>query len=396
MPLDIRLGHVIDVLRELPADSVDCCVTSPPFWGLRNYGVPDQIWGGDPAHEHVWGDQIPGSNRGGSGTPNGRNGAGENYGKDAERGTFCECGAWRGSLGLEPTPQLFVEHIVMVFREIRRVLRPEGTCWLNLGDSYATGAGKVGNCPGGGMQGENWEGPRTQPNRMKIPGLKPKDLVGIPWRCAFALQDDGWWLRSDIIWAKPAPMPESVTDRPTRSHEYIFLLAKSERYYYDYEAIKEPCVANHGSGNGYKRDPRLTHADKNGARGSDEPWINNSKRLQEADRIHGNIPGRDDAGRACNKPDQTTRNKRDVWTINTQSTPEAHFATYPIALAETCILAGCPVDGLVLDPFSGAGTTGLAAIKHGRNYRGIELNPAYVKISADRVDKHAPLLALSI
>lgn len=444
----------------MPDESVNCCVTSPPYWGLRNYGIPDQIWGGDSTHEHAWGEPIfvNATNHTDKRRWNHtRNGRGEEQPEekqvawlrtDVDQGSFCECGAWRGSLGLEPTPQLFVEHIVLVFQEVRRVLRPDGTCWLNLGDSYATGTGKA-TSPGGGAQGErflqsgpagyrgghddspkhkNGAQPGFQPNRMPIPGLKPKDLVGVPWRCAFGLQEDGWWLRSDIIWAKPAPMPESVTDRPTRSHEYVFLLAKSQKYYYDCEAIKEPSVATHGSGNGYKRDSRLTYADENGARGSDEQWPPaswNGSRFDKGKtkaaveqtgakvgvrhagkhstsgpqaaghRVLDNLTKARAAGAPHDTPFGLTRNKRDVWTINTQPTPDAHFATYPIALAETCILAGCPVDGLVLDPFAGAGTTGLAALKHGRNFLGIELNPEYIEIAQRRLDRHCPLFAIA-
>ena len=387
MSFEIRQGHVIDRLAELPDNSIDCCVSSPPYWGLRSYGVPDQEWGG-----------------------------------------------WIGQLGLEPTPDMFVKHITEVFEQVRRVLKPEGTLWLNLGDSYATGAAKACS-PGGGAQGEqfldvgpsgyrgahadspkhkgrsqvpdakypNANIPTFQPNRMPIAGLKPKDLVGIPWRVAFSLQAAGWWLRSDIIWAKPAPMPESVTDRPTRSHEYIFLLSKSEKYFYDHEAIKEPSVSDQGRGNGFKRDSRLTFLDDDGPRGPEIPWQpkswNGSKfdgqldleihpnvgRKPRTAKVHGNLPGRDDRGSACNGPGQELRNKRDVWTVNSDPFPEAHFATFPPALILPCVMAGCPAGGTVLDPFSGAGTTLLVAKENGRNGIGIELNPDYIEMAQRRL-----------
>jgi DNA modification methylase len=369
---EVRIGHVMDVLRQMPDESVNTCVTSPPYLGLRNYGIPDQIWGGDPAHEHVWGEPISinATNHTDKRRWNHtRNGRGEEQPEekqvawlrtDVDQGSFCECGAWRGSLGLEPTPHLFVEHIVEVFREIRRVLRKDGTAWVNIGDSYNAHPGKTTDKVG--LKQETNGGSNTMGSRH-FGELKPKDIVGVPWRVGFALQADGWWLRQDIIWHKPNPMPESVTDRCTKAHEYIFLLSKSERYHYDADAIKEPLSEG-------------THArfGKNGLR-SQGPKGQASPNGMIRDCPSGN------------------RNKRSVWTFPTQATPEAHFATYPIALAETCILAGCPAGGLVLDPFSGAGTTGLAAIKHGRRYLGIELNPEYAKITSERTGKHAPLFA---
>src|SRR5262245_26754765 len=252
-------GDVLERLAELEAESVQTVFTSPPYWGLRDYGTEPGVWGGDPACAHEWGEERGRSMGGGvgSGTLQGTQ-HGELNGGDvrfSSSSSSCPCGAWRGCLGLEPTPELYVAHLVTVFRAVRRVLRPDGTVWLNLGDSYATGAGRVGEHPGGGAQGEAWRerGAMTSPNRLPIPGLKPKDLVGIPWRVAFALQADGWWLRSDIIWAKPNPMPESITDRPTKAHEYIFLLAKAERYYYDAEAIKEP--QSQGTYERFGKDP---------------------------------------------------------------------------------------------------------------------------------------------
>lgn len=303
---DILQGNSLDVLKTLPDQSVHCCVTSPPYYGLRDYGAD-------------------------------------------------------GQLGLESTPEEYVSNMVDVFREVRRVLRDDGTLWLNLGDTYSgsgNGAAHYPDSVNGTKQSTN-KGTVDKPNipRGRIPdGLKPKDLVGIPWRVAFALQADGWYLRSDIIWHKPNPMPESVTDRPTKAHEYIFLLSNSERYYYDHEAIKEDAI--YGG-------------------------------LRE-DKPRGSFQGKfeDMAFRAIREK----RNKRTVWTVTTQPYSEAHFAVYPPKLIEPCILAGCPVGGTVLDPFFGSGTTGEVAIRHNRNFIGIELNPEYIKIARKRLAIVQPVL----
>jgi DNA modification methylase len=301
-------------LRQLPDESVHCVVTSPPYWGLRDYGVEGQI-------------------------------------------------------GLESTYGTYVSTLVSVFEDIRRVLRNDGTLWLNLGDCYAgswgaqsRGSDTPGTLEGGPMLSARQiqAHPKTTltGSKNRFPGLKPKDLVGLPWRVAFALQSSGWWLRSDIIWSKPNPMPESVTDRPTKAHEYIFLLTKSERYWYDHEAIKEDAVADHPSGNGFKRDARISYQNSDGtARGNDEQWT--------------------DVG--------GLRNKRSVWTIATAPYAEAHFATFPPELPEICIKAGCPVGGTVLDPFGGAGTTGLVADRLQRDAILIELNPTYAAMADRRI-----------
>jgi len=355
----IYCGDAVSVLRELPEASAHCCVTSPPYWGLRDYGTAAWEGGSAECDHRPDGErrQLPhGDGRLKDCYANERvliPGAGANYKDECGK-----CGARRidKQLGLERNPEEYVSRMVEVFQEVRRVLRNDGTLWLNIGDSYATGAGKVGECPGGGEQGERWKGnrgahtsrnsggmhgrwmgPRVQPNRMRLPGLKPKDLVGIPWMLAFALRADGWYLRSEIIWAKPNSMPESVTDRPTKAHEQIFLLAKSERYYYDAEAIAEPTHGAHGR----------------------------------------------NAFRAVTE----TRNKRTVWTVTTEPFPEAHFATFPQALIRPCILAGCPEGGTVLDPFSGAGTTALVAKENGRRFLGIELNPEYCRMTAKRLSQ---------
>jgi DNA modification methylase len=389
MTVRIITGDCREVLATLPAESVHCVVTSPPYWGLRDYGVPSSIWGGDDDCAHEWGEEVrtawansvPGPAAREGGANPGKNGDGRR--NEAKwTGPFCQrCGAWRGAHGLEPDFGLFVENQVRIFREVRRALRADGTLWLNLGDCYATGAGKVGNCPGGGVQGEAWKRkgpaqvpdgknpnagvPTYQPNRMPQPGLKSKDLVGVPWRVAFALQADGWWLRQDIIWSKPNPMPESVTDRCTKAHEYLFLLSKSERYYYDADAIAEPAAVPEGAGN-----------------------VSGSRYIAAAKT---DVRMRTKAGLAEIGP-RDTRNKRSVWTVTTRPFSEAHFATFPPALIEPCILAGCPKGGTVLDCFGGAGTTGLVAERLQRDAVLIELNPDYADMAARRIAGDAPLL----
>lgn len=281
----VLTGDAREQLRALPDQSVYCCITSPPYYGLKDYSVVGQI-------------------------------------------------------GREDTPSAYIERLLAVFREVRRVLRDDGTLWLNLGDSTVQ-----------------------------------KNLLGVPWRVAFALQSDDWYLRSDIIWAKPNPMPESVADRPTRSHEYIFLLAKSDRYYYDAEAIREAAVARNvhdATGPAYAAPGQVPQT------GSRRP-----DKQRGHGRRHAGFNARWDA---MPKAAQQLfgRNKRDVWTIATEPYPEAHFATFPKALAELMVLAGCPSGGTVLDPFAGSGTTLAVANRLGRHAIGIELNPAYVAMIRQR------------
>lgn len=278
----VYLGDSLETIKTFPDKSIDCVVTSPPYYGLRDYGVDGQI-------------------------------------------------------GLEETPEEYIDKLVSLFREIRRCLKDEGTCWVNLGDSYS------GNCSrtskGRAGMGAEREGVFT-----KGGGLPPKNLIGIPWRFAFAMQADGWILRQDIIWHKPNPMPESVTDRCTKAHEYIFLFSKQEKYYFDAQSIQEECV--------------------------DEAYSNRQNTGEEAglkDVVY------------------TTRNKRDVWSVCVKPNKEAHFATYPPELITPCILAGCPKQGIVLDPFMGSGTTGIVARTFNRNYVGCELNPEYHKMSERRI-----------
>jgi DNA modification methylase len=342
----ILQGDCRDVLKTLPDESVHCVVTSPPYWGLRDYGISGQI-------------------------------------------------------GLEDSPYAFVDTLRDVFSEARRVLRSDGTLWLNLGDSYS-GSGKGGN-PDGGKQatnkgsqsigtlyGKTGETARqaavTNVSRRLCAehGFPPKQLMGMPWRVALALQEAGWWLRQDIIWSKPNPMPESVLDRCTKAHEYIFLLAKSERYYFDAEAIAEPSITG---------DPRKPYAPGQvDARGDGHD--RNGGAVRESVKRGGfNAKPGTPEGREPFRAIQDMRNKRSVWTVTTKAFAEAHFATFPPDLIEPCILAGCPEGGTVLDPFGGAGTTGLVADRHKRNAILIELNPEYAAMAKRRITNDSPLFA---
>ena len=309
-------------MSELDAGSVQTCVTSPPYWGLRDYG-----------HD--------------------------------------------GQIGLEQTPDEYVAELVEVFREVRRVLSDDGTLWLNLGDSYAVnGIKSTGRNDQGGACDSSRLGPQRNglPNNARIDGatirvesgLKPKDLVGIPWRVAFALQADGWWLRQDIIWHKPNPMPESVSDRCTKAHEYLFLLTKSARYSYDAASIGEPFA-----------DDRMGNPNGGGA--------------------YSIGSGRNDHGALSTgvynvDRSKTTRNRRSVWTIATKPYAGAHFAVMPESLAEPCILAGSRRGDLVLDPFTGSGTVGVVALRHDRDFIGTELNPEYAALAEARIYDDGPLM----
>jgi len=298
--IQLMHGDCLEQLKMLPNEYFNCCVTSPPYYGLRDYGV-------------------------------------------------------NGQIGLEETPEEYVNKLVDVFREVRRVLREDGSLWLNIGDSYAANRSYQVPSTKGGLKHSDSQSAGGKSSTIPK-GLKQKDMIGIPWRLAFALQADGWYLRQDIIWHKPNVMPESVKDRCTKSHEYVFMLTKSPKYYYNHNAVKEPAVSNHPSGNGFKRDSRLSYKDENGARGNEEQW----------------------------QPTEL-RNRRSVWSINTKPFKEAHFAVFPEALVEPCLLAGCPENGHVLDPFNGSGTTGVVAIKQGKKYTGIELNEDYLVIARQRI-----------
>jgi DNA modification methylase len=312
----IYQGDALDTLRTLPDASVHCCVTSPPYWGLRDYGV-------------------------------------------------------NGQLGLESTPDQYVARMVEVFREVRRVLRDDGTLWLNLGDSYN---GYMANQHGTGLETKRQSARKyIEPGAgLRFKGLKPKDLVGIPWRVAFALQSDGWWLRQDIIWHKPNPMPESVRDRCTKAHEYVFLLTKSERYFYDADAIKVDASSatiernKHGFNGAFKGQFRGTPGEE---------------RFQDGRPIEAPEFCKD--GKA---------NRRSVWTVTTKPYSGAHFAVMPPDLVEPCIKAGCPEGGTVLDPFAGSGTTLAVANSLGRDAIGIELNASYIALAHERIATYKPKL----
>ncbi len=369
--------------RRIPlADrSVQCVVTSPPYWGLRKYsGEQELVWGGRDGCEHEWsrsGDRPAHPDRstgdhdeGGSGIfvdriERGSQAAKKSRGEAVEFGNNCTlCGAWRGAYGLEPTVELYVQHTVEILQEIRRVLRDDGVLFLNIGDSYWGQALKGGS--GAGGKELAWHGDSVYDRRYKgnqNPGgnLKAKDLCLIPFRVALAAQADGWWVRSDIIWAKPNPMPESVTDRPTRSHEYILMLTKSANYYWDAEAVKEKA-----SGDTHSKGTKLS-----------PPSETTSEEHIQVD------------GRRAHKdwsrytPEVLThRNLRSVWTFATEPYPEAHFATFPEELPKRCILAATKSGDLVLDPFAGSGTVGKVAIELGR--RAILSDLAYQDLASKR------------
>lgn len=310
----ILIGDCRQVLPTLEAESVHCCVTSPPYFGLRDYGHADQI-------------------------------------------------------GLEKTPEQYIAELVVVFQEVRRVLRNDGTLWVNIGDTYS--GGKIGrtDMDKAGRERLSKRGHMGYANKKiegqkwrETPGLRAKQLIGIPWRLAFALQSDGWFLRQDIIWSKPNPMPESVTDRCTRAHEYIFLLSKSAKYFFDAKAIAEPIADS-------------TYADK---RLFNDEYV--------APRRQRGYPGNPQQGSGLLKPRGETANKRSVWTVANQPYSGAHFASFPQRLIEPCILAGCPEGGIVLDPFGGSGTTAQVANANRRSAIIIELNPDYLKLQARRIE----------
>lgn len=355
----ILVGDVRQRLSDIADGSVQCCVTSPPYWGLRDYGTGS--WdGGDANCDHQGKPMATKANiNRNCGTGNDvKNATAREFYKDV-----CgKCGAIRvdNQIGLEQTPQEYVDEMVGVFREVWRVLADDGVLWLNIGDSYS-GSGKV---PAGNLGSNHNERHMEHKHSAIVPaGLKPKDLVGIPWRLAFALQADGWYLRQDIIWAKPNPMPESVTDRCTKAHEYVFMLTKSARYYFDNVAIKEPSVS-------YANDKR---ADKG-------RFVYDVK-----------FDGTQGTGNQAFVTINETRNKRDVWTISTKPFKGAHFAVMPEALVEPCVLASSRLDDLVLDPFTGSGTVAVVALKHGRNFVGVELNPEYAEIAKNRIESSQPM-----
>lgn len=396
------LGDVRDGLRAIAAAGIRprTCITSPPYWGLRDYGTA-QWDGGNPQcdHRQHLGGNVAASNK------QTTSGGTQSY---QYRDACAKCGARRfdRQFGLEPTINEYVANMVEVFRLVRDVLADDGTLWLNLGDSYNTQAGAVGSRPGGGGQGDKWAqiGAMTSPSRMPQGGLKPKDLCGIPWRVAFALQDDGWWLRQDIIWHKPNPMPESIRDRCTKAHEYLFLLSKRERYYYDFDAVREPVTeperryktpdgwdtsAGKGGHGSYHREGReagfVGYVSKSG---------NKARKPASARGVPVDDGGRTDGAVAGSVPwEGSHRNRRSVWTIATEAFPDAHFATFPTALVEPCILAGSAPGDVVLDPFMGSGTVAQVAQALGRHWVGCELNPEYHAMQAKRTAQQGLALA---
>ena len=370
----IILGDCIAGMKTMPAGCVQTCITSPPYWGLRDYGTA--TWdGGDSSCNHVddvalaerlrqkksmisVGERIDGSTR--------TRVHDEQIGNTIQHRDVCpKCGAKRidAQLGAEKTPEEYVENMVKAFREVRRILRNDGTVWLNLGDSYAHNV-KEHNTKSDKQSSNRGTKEFLTPHRnFEGVGIKTKDLIGIPWRVAFALQADGWYLRQDIIWHKPNPMPESVTDRCTKAHEYIFLLTKNQKYYYDTEAIKEPV------------------AETTLSRLSQKNLPNQIGSTSVPGKTNGNM-------KAVGGTEK--RNKRSVWTVTTKPFRGAHFATFPKDLIEPCVLAGCPVGGTVFDPFTGSGTTAIVSLKHNRNFIGTELNPEYIKIAESRIADEVP------
>jgi DNA modification methylase len=302
MTIDLHTGDSLAVLRTLPSSSVHCCVTSPPYFWQRDYGI-------------------------------------------------------EGQLGLEDTLEEYIDKLTAIFAEVRRVLRPDGTLWLNIGDTYttrSTSAHRQGTTITGGKA-------RTTPRSGVLQGLKPKELIGVPWALAFALRAEGWWLRSENIWAKLNPMPESVTDRPTRAHEQVFLLSKSETYYYDRKAIEEPVTGNaHNRGGG-------------GVGGKAQP-PGTTKQSRGRNKYNASF------SRAVRELVQS-RNKRSVWLLISEPTKDKHSAAFPTAVARNAILAGCPRGGVVLDPFCGRGTSGIVAVAHGRAFVGIDIDPDNIALS---------------
>ena len=360
----LLIGNCIEQIKNIDSQSVQTCVTSPPYWGLRDYGTAS--WeGGDSKCAHKGKSVVSLS---GTLTSIQK----KNKGAHLVTAGDCQCGAIRvdKQIGLEETPEGYITNLVEVFSEVRRVLKDDGTLWLNLGDSYYNyRPGKGQSLPKQTVSKTNQDLPQDCLRRgNKQVGLKEKDLIGNPWRVAFALQADGWYLRQDIIWAKPNPMPESVKDRCTKSHEYLFLLSKSPKYYYDNEAIKEPAVTTEGRPSGVVRDRVYEY---------------NSKQALLGRKRGGNIT-----------PEPITRNKRDVWTINTKPFKGAHFATMPEALVEPCVLAGSKEGDIVFDPFLGSGTVAVVAERHRRNWIGCELNPDYAAIAEARIASAQPEMEL--
>jgi len=357
LPLNQTLcGDCSEVMKTFPDDCIDLVVTSPPYWGLRDYGSETvRVWGGLPECEHEWNEQVSSFNKQGGEGKQSTN-LGTLRGKN-QKSDFCsKCGAWRGSLGLEPHPQMFIDHLTEICYEVKRILKTTGSFWLNLGDTYAANRGyqvkqtkdsKDGNIHGG----------------MRLPKndawLQPKQLIGIPWRVAIGLQEQGWILRNSVIWHKSNHMPESVQDRFTKSYEFFFFFAKNPQYHFNLDAVRVP----HKYPETFGSRPELGKA-------------GNGRYGVKAGERTGNPKG---------------KNPGDMWNIPTKAFPGAHFAVFPDELIEPIIKASCPKDGVVLDPFAGSGTALRVSRKLGRKFIGIELNPEYAKMAEQRVraDKYS-------
>ena len=459
---EIQQGDVLDRLRSMDSESVHCVVTSPPYWGLRDYGLPPTIWDEEEGCEHQWGETLrAGGITGGDGDNTETMKASPRLGRKGRNkrptSSICTlCGAWRGVLGLEPTIQMYVRHLVDVFKEVWRVLRDDGTFWLNLGDSYAGSGGAHNSNHANPGLSDSWQrngvphyGNMGIPGNYLAPvGLKPKSLIGQPWRVAFALQDDGWILRAAPIWFKPNPMPESVKDRPTSAYEMVFLLTKQRRYFYDSDAMPQPSMSG-------PSDVKKMAEGRERIGGKHKTLQDDFSKASAATNI----------GRKRAVGDPRSVNLRNVWPMATQGFKSAHFATFPEELPRRCILLGTSEKGvcaecgapwsrmtvrhdhgwdgslygervvavstlsggtakstlgsphgawtgktqtlgwqptcacnaevtpaIVLDPFAGAGTTGLVALRHGRSFVGIELSAKYAEMARQRIIAGAPLL----
>ena len=436
-------GNCLEILRTLPADSVDCCVTSPPYYGVRDYGVRATIW---TSADNFCSHEIEtltyrrrsNDNKGNKGTEKQYTSNGtKNRDKPIETGCCVKCGAWYGCFGLEPTPQLYVNHSVMVFREVHRVLKPGATLWLVISDSYASGKGTCFNPGGGAASIEGYANKKSagqypldrgNVKTLRASGLKPKDLIGVPWRVAFALQQDGWFLRSEITWCKTAPMPESVCDRPTSATEKIFLFSKSSRYFYDQDNCRLASL------NPEDDARRILERSRVGQKTNSTKHINGIRPRSDKQRGHSRRhAGFNERWDLMSKSQQMANgaNLRNFWILGPEPFTEAHFATYPSEIPRRAILLGSSERGCcckcgapwirqnardagsrdtgwvatcshdagvepctVLDPFAGAGTTGKVALDLGRKVILIELNPDYCELTdkrSNRVNLGLPL-----
>jgi DNA modification methylase len=373
----LLVGDALSVLRTLPAESVQLCVTSPPYFGLRAYGTDPQVWGGDPEHEHEWGESeqsVVGGKRGDTKVRWQHTGTGVSGHERLAPASSCPCGAWKGELGSERSPAEFISHLLLIFDEVWRVLRPDGLCFVNLGDSYSgSGKGPSGH-NGIGDQGERqgFVGSKQQTNAGSLHGanheydyrgIPAKNLLLVPQRFAIAMQDRGWIVRSEIVWAKTSAMPESVRDRPTSAWEPIFMLSKSPTYFYDQEATRQPLST---------RMPGTT--------------------IQETHHYgngNGGNTGLSDYLAKFKGGEAAGANLRNVWTLGPAAFKESHFATFPPEIPRRCILAGSRPGDTVLDPFLGSGTTAMVADRLGRDAIGIELNTEYAEMARKRIEQDA-------